>query len=386
MVRFLATVVLAGLSWGIVGTTPSARAHATYNLSGYGAGVGGSTNGADGDPATPEASWTSGPTEYTGKLPVNWYCGLHNPTQVRTIQTGAGPEPPSGSLLAQVNSHNAQSDPDLPADRVLAVGAVSWSNPDWFDQGWGHGLDYGLIHVSPVESIVADGTVKLTITLADDPTDAVAVRLAYALYAGWDTSTTASRHQTFVTNPSPVDDPLGSSGLTLVDFAVATAPGQTISRSYDVVTTHEGEYTLLIGSLGDTSGQYQVTAGLFPSGQPTDEELAQCTTSLAQATTDLTQAMTDLTDAQTALAVTTSDVDGDGVPDVRDGCAATAAGAAVDDAGCSQGQFCGALPAGTKAERRACKKADWKNDEPLMATRQADCTYVKASRTCGPTP
>jgi hypothetical protein len=385
MIRVLTTVAVAGL-FGVAGTTPSAYAHATYNISGYAAGIAGSTNGADGDPATPEAAWTNGPTEYTGALPANWYCGLHTPTQVRTIQTGAAPEPPSGSLLAQVNSYNAQNDPDLPTDRVLAVAGLSWTNPSWFDQGWGHGLDYGLIHVSPVADIVADGTVKLTVTLTDDPTDGVAVRLAYALYTGWDTSTTATRHQTFFTTPNPVDNPLGSSGLTLVDFAAATAPGQTLSRSYDVVTTHEGKYTLIIGALGDVSGQYLVTAGLFPSGQPTDEELEQCTTSLGQMTTDLAQAMTDLADAQTALAVTSSDVDADGVPDVRDGCAGTPGGAAVDSAGCSQAQFCGALPAGTKAERKACKKADWKNDEPLMSTRQADCAYVKASRACASTP
>ena len=75
------------------------------------------------------------------------------------------------------------------------------------------------------------------------------------------------------------------------DFAVATAPGQTLSRSYDLVTTHEGKYTLLVAALGGVSGQYHVTTGLFPTGAPTNEELAQCTANLTQATTDLARWM-----------------------------------------------------------------------------------------------
>jgi hypothetical protein len=389
--RFATTAVLAGLMAALPGLAPSAHGHATYNVSGYGSGIGGSTNGADGSPTSgPSATWTSGPVaEYVGALPANWYCGLHNATQVRSIQTGVAPNPPSGSQLAQVISYNGTNDPDLATDTVLAVGGLSWSDPSNGDQGWGHGLDYGLIHVTPLDTVLAGGPVKLTITLADDPTDGVAVRLAYALYGGWDTSATSTRHQTFITSPSPVDNPLGSAGLTLIDFAIAPAAGQTLSRSYDVTPAYAGEYTLLVAALGGVAGEYQLTAGLFPAGLPSNEQLAQCnadlatkTTELTETTTDLVQAAADLTAAQTEIAVMTSDTDGDGVADQRDACAGSAGGAPVDDLGCSQAQFCGAVAVASRSGRKACKKADWKNDEPLMSARQADCRYDKASQLC----
>jgi hypothetical protein len=351
----------------------SAHAHATYNLSGYAADIGGSTNGADGSPATADADWTNGPAEdYTGALPVNWYCGLHNPTQVRTLQTGVAPNPPSGSSLAQVTSYNGMNDPDLAVNTVLAVGGLSWTDPANGDQGWGHGLDYGIIHVSPLDTILASGPVKLTITLTDDPTDGVAARLAYALYGGWDTSTTAVRHQTFTTNPSPLDNPLGSAGLKLIDFAVATAPGATLSRSYDLDPIHKGEYTVLIGALGGVSGQYQLTAGLFPTGGASNDELTKC--------------KSDLATASAALDSMTKDGDGDAVPDQRDSCSGTAPGQLVDEAGCTQAEFCAGFPVARKAQRKACSRADWKNDEPTMTPKRADCKFDRASRACRAVP
>lgn len=87
----------------------------------------------------------------------------------------------TGSLLDQVTTYNAGTDPDLLTDMVLAVGGLSWADPANSGQGWGHGLDYGLIHVTPLDTIQADGPVSLTITLVDDPSDGGAVRLAYAL-------------------------------------------------------------------------------------------------------------------------------------------------------------------------------------------------------------
>jgi hypothetical protein len=364
-----------------------AHAHAIYNLGGYGSGIGGSTNGADGDIATP--IWTNGPLPtddpYTGSLPVNWYAGLHSRTQVRTIQTGSGANPPSGSLLQQVLAYNAANDPndpDLPTDAVIAPGGLSWTDPSNDNQGWGHGLDYGLIHVSVLDEIQADGPVKLTITLTDDPTDNVAVQLAYALYSGWDTSSTSVRHQAFITSPSPVDNPLGSAGLTLIDYAVAppssTAgrpPTATLSRTYDAGLNPEGKYTIFVAAQPQNgvgvAGQYQLTAGLFPVGA-INEQLTACTTALAS--------------ANTSIATMTADADDDTVPDQRDACGDTPAGQFVDAAGCSQAQFCAGVAVATKAGRKACKKADWKNDEPSMRRKQSDCTFAKRTRTCDATP
>jgi hypothetical protein len=363
------TLALAVVATVLLAPRRDAHAHATYNLAGYGSGVAGSANGADGFPASAAAGiWTNGPAEYTGTLPVTWYCGLHDPTQVRTIQTGAGDHPPAGSLLDQVVAYNGGADPDLPIDRVLAIGGLSWPDPANGGQGWGHGLDYGLIHASPLDTIQANGPVSLTITLADDPSDGAGVRLAYALYGGWDIGTSSVRHQTFTTSPAPVSNPLGSSGLTLIDHAVATAPGATLSRSYDLDPAYQGKYTVLVGALDGVPGQYQVTAGLFPTGAALNQRLTQCST--------------DLAGVQATLTAMTSDVDVDGVPDQRDGCPGTAAGQFVDQAGCSQAEFCASFAVAKKPEQKACRQADWKNDEPAMKAKDADCTFVKKSKTC----
>ena len=364
-------VILAGLVAAIALTTSTGHTHATYNISGYGSGLGGSTNGADGQPTSGAlASWTNGPVaDYTGALPVQWYCGLHNAKQVRTIQTGAGASPPSGSLLAQVVTYNGANDPDYPTDLVLAVGGLSWADPSNGGQGWGHGLDYGLIHVTPLDTILAGGPVKLTVTLDDDPSDGVAPQLAYALYAGWDTSTTALRHQTFVTNPTPeATNPLGSTGLRLIDYAVATAPGQVLSRSYDIDPADGGEYTIFIAALGGVAGQYRLTAGLYP-----DAAVATCAANLATAQASLSTCNTDLATCADELDAATADADGDGVPDGIDTCPKTPAAIPVDLAGCSQAQFCGSFDITTKSGNKECKKADWRNDEPLLSGKTADC-------------
>jgi len=93
--------------------------------------------------------------------------------------------------------------------------------------------------------------------------------------------------------------------------------------------------------------------------------------------TPLETCQADMGDAQDALASLTADSDGDGFRDAEDACPTTPAGTAVDQRGCSQAEFCAAIGATTAARRKACRKADWKNDEPLMRKKDADCTVVK---------
>jgi len=355
-----ASIFTAALFGGAIvfAFAPVAGAHQSYNLSGYGSGLAGSTNGSDGSPTdVPPATWTNGgEDEYTGKLPVNWIAGIHSSTDLRVEQTGSAVNPPFDSMIDQVNVYNAATDPDLPTDRVLAVGGLSWSDPGNGNQGWGHGLDYGLIEVEPLDTVLAGGPVKLTITLSDDPSDGVAPQLAFALYGGWDTSGTSDRHQTFTTNPAPVDNPLGSAGLTLIDYAVAVGPGRTITRTIDIDDTYDGHYTVFVGALGGVAGQYQITISAAP-----DEALGACETALV-------------------------DSDGDGIPDDHDACPGTPSGAEVDQAGCSHAQFCAKVDVTAKKGKTICKKSDWKNDEPLMSGKQADCAYDKSSNSCAPTP
>jgi len=65
-------------------------------------------------------------------------------------------------MLQQVETFNAANDLGLPTDRVLAVGGLSWSDPENDGQGWRHGLDFGLMQFSPVETLLAEGPVTFT--------------------------------------------------------------------------------------------------------------------------------------------------------------------------------------------------------------------------------
>lgn len=69
------------------------------------------------------------------------------------------------------------------------------------------------------------------------------------------------------------------------------------------------------------------------------------------------------------------DADGDGEPDVSDACPATPAGAAIDQAGCSLGEFCEAVELVGQHRFPLCLNADWQNDEPLTFPR--DCRLAR---------
>ncbi len=376
------TSLFAAVLAGILSLPATASAHQSYNLAGYGSGLAGSINGADGEPGAGSGSaWTNGAVAaYSGALPVMWYAGMHDTSTARTIVTGAAPAPPIGSLLAQVEAYNAATDPDLPSDRVLAVGGKSWSDPDNQGQGWGHGLDYGLIEFEPVSELLAGGPVRFTVTVSDDPDDSVTMQLAFALYGGWDASDTSTRHQTFVTSPVPQNDPLGASGMTLLGYAVATAPGEPASRTFTLTADSSGRYTLLIGALGGVSGRYRVD--IVP--QADSDDLAQCQAELSAAVTARQVAETALEAAETALAAATTDSDNDGRRDAEDACPDTPAGLAVDQSGCSLAQFCASFAVGTRSGQKACAKADWRNDEPLMRRGEVDCRFNKKARRCEP--
>lgn len=351
LMTYFTVLVATGIA---IQAAPSA-AHESYNLSGYGSGLAGSLNGNDGQPtAVPPATWTDGGVAtYAGGLPVMWYAGMHHPDGVRVIQTGLAPNPPAGSMLAGVNAYNAAYDPDLPTDRVLAVGGKSWSDPLNGGNGWGHGLDYGLVELSPLHHVLEDGPVTVTVTVADDPTDAVSPRLAVALYEGWDTNPGSTRHQTFVTQPAPGDNPLGSTGLTLLGYAVASDFGKPVSLTFTITDdSAPSQYTVLVGALGGVAGQYQLVVSTAPNG-----ELGQCL----------------------------ADADGDGVGDATDACPGTPTSTAVDARGCSHAQFCAAIAVTDKISARTCKRSDWKNDEPLMTRKTADCLVDKPTASCKPT-
>jgi hypothetical protein len=88
---------------------------------------------------------------------------------------------------------------------------------------------------------------------------------------------------------------------------------------------------------------------------------------------------TSTTVTTTTLLPSCFDTDSDGVPDSLDRCPATPPDTDVDDAGCSLAQFCASFDATTRNGVRACRKADWRNDEPLMRRRDADCTVERSA-------
>jgi hypothetical protein len=61
----------------------------------------------------------------------------------------------------------------------------------------------------------------------------------------------------------------------------------------------------------------------------------------------------------------TADTDGDGQDDPIDRCSGTSAGSTVDGSGCSQDQFCQAIPLHTWTDSFTCMAADWQGDGPL---------------------
>lgn len=165
---------------------------------------------------------------------------------------------------------------------------------------------------------------------------------------------------------------------------------------------------LLLGdSTGGTNARVEVTAFRFIQccdascideiGMCLDSEgqcqadLATVSGDFASCTTNLAQRNGDLLAAQAALASATADTDGDGRREFDDRCADTAAGEQVDDSGCSQAQFCGGMDATTSDGARACRKADWGNDEPTMHSRDRDCIVDRgatgrADDRCVPAP
>ncbi len=73
-----------------------------------------------------------------------------------------------------------------------------------------------------------------------------------------------------------------------------------------------------------------------------------------------------------------SDTDGDGEHDVTDLCPHTAADTPVDDAGCSQAQFCAAVAIRQWRDARFCRFVDWRNDETFR--RPEDCRLSDTDR------
>ena len=106
-----------------------------------------------------------------------------------------------------------------------------------------------------------------------------------------------------------------------------------------------------------------------------DATLATCQADGAACDATLATRQDDLGQANMALAACLADprdADTDREPDVTDLCPGTHAGEAVDSDGCSREQFCAGALATDRYSRRACRRSDWRNDEPTLANPR-DC-------------
>jgi hypothetical protein len=100
-------------------------------------------------------------------------------------------------------------------------------------------------------------------------------------------------------------------------------------------------------------------------------DLAACTRDLGSCRTSRERCEQDRQELKDRLTALLTDPDSDGVPAVLDLCPKTSAGAAVDDRGCSQAQFCGRVPVSAPRADAHGRAADWRGAEPLSAPR--DC-------------
>lgn len=118
----------------------------------------------------------------------------------------------------------------------------------------------------------------------------------------------------------------------------------------------------------------------WPSGVPQGALLAVSGYPHGIAFADVRAQLNACQDAlSSCVAATPSDADGDGEADPSDRCPDTPIAVDVDSDGCSLAQFCALFDATTRDGAKSCKRADWRNDEPLMKRRDADCVIEKGA-------
>jgi hypothetical protein len=163
----------------------------------------------------------------------------------------------------------------------------------------------------------------------------------------------------------------GNSGpefLVVVD-ELSGAPGPvTITFDCEVMPWLENQGWLELGYPTETPSVYALTG--IPTDNP-DTSVVGDATRTPIICSGGQSCVEDLAACQRERDALLADPDRDGVPAVLDLCKRTPGGAAVDDRGCSQDQFCQRIDAERPAGGEICRRADWRGDEPL--TDPADC-------------
>ena len=167
--------------------------------------------------------------------------------------------------------------------------------------------------------------------------------------------------------PALLCQPNGAGACTFTPALVFVDPDGTLSEPTNEIHSGDGK-----------SAECDVTLRF---AKPAGADPGQCEADLGVCRDDLAECL-----ANPPLA----DADGDGEADATDRCAGTPAGEAVDDAGCSAGQFCAQFDVQTTDGRKSCRRADWRNDEPSESQQDGDCRVAKDVGTkrerCVPAP
>lgn len=134
------------------------------------------------------------------------------------------------------------------------------------DNCWGHAMNFGLIRIRQ--------PVTLTVTLSPEASSGITP--GFALYSGWDQSTSASRDETIFFGPE-YNNPLGTLGLSFIGDTMGGTPGEPIVARYNLVP---GNYELFVtvGSNASVSGAYQLdlATGLWGDGDTATTKTGQC--------------------------------------------------------------------------------------------------------------
>ena len=174
---------------------------------------------------------------YQGSLDTMWYVGLS-----------------SDQDTAQVSASEAIK-AGVPSDFVLMTGP---------DNCWSMMMNFGLVTLGKASDLV--------ITLKADPTQSSYLAPAFALYQGWDTSKTASRHSiiTFESN-----NPIGTSGLTFMGDSFSNNSSNTTTKTFHNLPAGNYEVFVTNRSNASNSGTYAATFQTYPTGTAPDTPITQ---------------------------------------------------------------------------------------------------------------
>ena len=176
------------------------------------------------------AEWLPSPGawQYTGALDATWFAALASDRDEVSIST------------AEAIKMGA------PSDFSLMTGP---------DNCWGMLMNFGLVTLASEADLV--------VTLSADKGLASRLAPAFALYQGWDTSETATRHQVVSFGS---DNPLGTQGLKFIADAYASNTQATVART--LTRLAPGNYELFVTNRSNAGqhGSYTVNLKTYPPG------------------------------------------------------------------------------------------------------------------------